>query len=294
MPLSLDVGPWYRQYINHFLPYSDFNFVSLYSYDTEADAELSVLHGNVVIKFRDYITNEPFYTFIGKENIVQTVGTLLDEADNRGYLAQLQLIPEAVIESEPDLEKTFRVTEDISNHDYILSVDELASLRGSKFANRRHQANKFENTYPQAHIHQLNLENTQVQENIHRVFRAWERGKGNSNDEMQHEQLAIKRLLEASKSFNLISVGVTIDSNLIGYAIGEVVSQRYGIFHFVKSDPDYRGVTEILYRQIGREMRDADCHYFNIEQDFSFPGLRMSKQQWNPVSMLKKYTISRG
>lgn len=289
--ISLANKDEYELFIHQFQPYSDFNFVSLYSYDTEADAQLSNLNGNLIVRFRDYLSNEPFYTFLGNKYLVETANELLVAASRNNYRDTLQLIPESVIRSEPKLSETFLVSEDDANHDYILSVPALATFQGTKYANRRHQANKFENTFIHAKIVHLDLPSDVVQSQIVTLFKEWERGKGEEPDDMNHELLAIKRLMAASRVLKLVSVGVYMGKKLIGFAVAEVLPRGYGIFHFVKGHPDYRGVTEILYRQIGREMKNWNCEYLNIEQDFAFPGLRMSKQQWNPIAFLKKYTI---
>ncbi|MEJ0042787.1 MAG: hypothetical protein WDM81_11525 [Rhizomicrobium sp.] len=48
-----------------FPPYSDFNFLNLYSWDAGERVRLSSLNGNLVIRFADYLTDEPFYMFLG-------------------------------------------------------------------------------------------------------------------------------------------------------------------------------------------------------------------------------------
>ena len=58
--LGLEDKPLIESFVKRYLPYSDFNFVSLWSYDTDNSYEISYLNKNLVIKQDDYITNEPF------------------------------------------------------------------------------------------------------------------------------------------------------------------------------------------------------------------------------------------
>jgi hypothetical protein len=44
-------------------PYSDFNFSSMWAYNTEEDFEISRINNNIIIRFQDYITNKRFYSF---------------------------------------------------------------------------------------------------------------------------------------------------------------------------------------------------------------------------------------
>ena len=55
-----------------FPPYSDFNFVSMWSWDIKGEMRLSILNGNLVVRFTDYITGDPFYSFLGNNKTNET------------------------------------------------------------------------------------------------------------------------------------------------------------------------------------------------------------------------------
>lgn len=48
-----------------FPPYSDFNFVSMWSWDIKGDMRISQLNDNLVVRFTDYLTGNPFFSFFG-------------------------------------------------------------------------------------------------------------------------------------------------------------------------------------------------------------------------------------
>ena len=48
-----------------FPPYSDFNFVSMWCWDIKGEMHISILHDNLVVKFTDYLTGDPFFSFFG-------------------------------------------------------------------------------------------------------------------------------------------------------------------------------------------------------------------------------------
>ncbi|OGY35168.1 MAG: hypothetical protein A3E36_00640 [Candidatus Andersenbacteria bacterium RIFCSPHIGHO2_12_FULL_45_11b] len=56
-------------YTSKFLPYSDFNFTSMWSWDIDGKIMVSELNGNLVVNFSDYVTSEPFYSLIGDNDI---------------------------------------------------------------------------------------------------------------------------------------------------------------------------------------------------------------------------------
>ncbi len=274
-----------------FPPYSDFNFVSLYSYDTEADALVSSLNGNLVIKFRDYITNEPFYSFIGKNKVTETADELLKKAKDEKIMDRIQLIPEVVVKADKNLFRKFKVSEDPDNFDYILDVNSLTSLKGKKFSNKRNLVNRFHKENSNFRVLSLNLSSNQTKEDVLSLFHTWTKVRKKDKEEVGHELKAIKRLLEVSKDLNLIAIGIYIKEKMAGFAVAETLKDDWAIFHFVKGNVNHKGIFEALYMLKGKELLKNDKKLFNIEQDLGLASLRMSKQQWNPVKYLKKYII---
>jgi hypothetical protein len=45
----------FKKIVLQFEPYSDHNFVSLWSFDTKEDCEISILNENLVIKMNDFL-----------------------------------------------------------------------------------------------------------------------------------------------------------------------------------------------------------------------------------------------
>ncbi len=56
-------------------PYSDFNFTSLWAWDTSGERMISELNGNLVVRFTDYSTHEPFLSFLGDSQTEHTAKT---------------------------------------------------------------------------------------------------------------------------------------------------------------------------------------------------------------------------
>lgn len=48
-----------------FPPYSDFNFVSMWSWDVKEELRISKLNNNLVVRFADYFVGNPFFYFLG-------------------------------------------------------------------------------------------------------------------------------------------------------------------------------------------------------------------------------------
>src|ERR1700753_2385770 len=91
-----------KNYTDNFPPYSDYNFVSIYSYNTQELIEFSFLNNNLVILFEDYITGEPFFSFLGNAFVNNTIHQLFTLATKKNILPNLQLIPEINLDTQED------------------------------------------------------------------------------------------------------------------------------------------------------------------------------------------------
>src|SRR6185295_15686005 len=109
---------------HQFPPYSDFNFVSMWSWDIKGDMRICQLHGNLVVRFTDYITGEPFYSFLGNHEVNDTARQLLELSKKEGFELALKLVPEESIKHLDNM--TFHIVEDRDHFDYIFDTKSLS------------------------------------------------------------------------------------------------------------------------------------------------------------------------
>src|SRR3989344_1777498 len=83
-----------ESHTKQFFPYSDFNFTSLWAWDTSGERMISELNSNLVVRFTDYSTHEPFFSFLGIRETEHTARTLIDYAKAEGITPELRLMPE--------------------------------------------------------------------------------------------------------------------------------------------------------------------------------------------------------
>lgn len=272
-----------------FPPYSDFNLVSMYSWNTNQDWEISKLNENLVVKFCDYVTGEPFYSFLGTNEVKNTIGLLLREAKKRGFISCLRLVPGYCLK---DLElDDFEILPDLDNHDYIVSVEELVGLVGTQFWKKRNYINRFKREHPQTEVRELNLSDSDIQKAIEDIFFKWVKHSNKIEKECENELLAIKRSFLLHDKANLVCLGVYSKEELIGFTIDEIVQNGYAMCHFEKGNINHKGIFEFIKHTTASHLRGKGITYLNMQQDLGILGLRKAKEQWNPVAYLKKYII---
>lgn len=276
----------------NFPPYSDYNFVSLFTWDIQDQILICTLNGNLVVKFTDYITNKPFLSFLGVNNTDETIRKLLEYSEQNGMGDELKLIPQSVIESigQPEY---FKIGEDRDGFDYILAVGDFIDHSGQPHARRRNLIRKFEKEHgPRSKIATLDLADEQTKEAILQVFEAWEKSRNASRKDTANELDAITKLLNNAHQLDLIGIGLYIDEALKAFVINEYTDNEHAIGHFEKADTAYKGIFQFLNHHAVVHMHTHGKNLLNYEQDLGIEGLRKSKMAHNPSHFLKKYTVA--
>ena len=273
-------------------PYSDFNFTSLWAWDTSGERMISELNGNLIVRFTDYSTNEPFLSFLGTNESEHTARTLIDYCRAEGLPTTLKLVPEISIK---DIRRSvLNIEEDRDNFDYICSVPEHSSLRGSRYRAIRHRLMNFTRDNSDIRVEIIDLNKKNAQEQIDAVIHVWEINKiGKKKEyEIAHESTAIKRLFKTAKSHSLLVTGVFLGEMMIGFHIIEILPNENSISHFWKADTSHTGVYDFLIQECAKHLETLSVARNNWEQDLGIPGLRTSKMTLRPIYFLKKFTVS--
>lgn len=284
-PLTIDTKKDVEHLTKQFEPYSDFNFTSLLCWNTDGSTSVSHLNNNLIVKFPDYVTNEPVYTFIGSDVVTQSLTTILKT------VGKLELVPESVIEhiEQPEL---FKIEEDEDQFDYIYSTAHHADLAGGHFKNKRKLLGRFIRKHGHnTSAEEIDLRNPATREHIEAIFEKWVLQKATSKSEADQERIALKRLVEFSEHLDISGHIVRIDGEPAGFSITESLGNKFAIYHFQKTLKDYDFLDIHLTRISSEQLFKNGAHYINWEQDLGIPGLRQAKTNYKPIRMLKKYSI---
>lgn len=280
--------------ISTFPPYSDFNFTSLWSYDTEELCAVSLLNNNLVVQFSDYIDNKPFLSFLGTKNVESTIDTLLNFSfKSEKLLKYLKLVPHHSIEVIKNKNGQYEILEDNDNHDYILSIQDMAELKGGKYYDKRNLVNRFNKKYPHIQSKILNISDTHTQKQMIELFLHWAKQKKRKVEETETEKRAILRLFALSPHIRCFAIGLFDNARMIGFATYELAHDLHGVMSFEKGDITYDGIYSVLNHETSKHLHKLGFKYLNYEQDLGIPGLKQAKRLWRPIHHLKKYIIKK-
>lgn len=277
----------FNKYAEKFGHYSDFNFTSIFTWNTDDNSEISMLNENLVIKMPDYITGEECYSILGNTKMDESLSDLLK------MTPILKLVPDCTVNSIWN-KSNFDITEDEDNHDYIYLVKNLVELKGKQYKDTRNKLSKFKreySDYPNLKVSTTSIVDVDRYNSFEQVFLIWSKNKNLTDEEFELEQIAINRLLKYSKDLNLLIVEVSLNDQLIAFSINEIVESGYAICHYEKSIKMHEFFNTYLVEQVAKYLDHFGCEKVNWEQDLGLPGLKRSKHSYGPIEKLKKYQI---
>jgi hypothetical protein len=274
-------------YTHQYKPYSDFNFTSLWVWDTDDKRMISILNDNLVVLFTDYETCELCLSFLGKNKIKHTINELIEYAQKIGISTTLRYVPEEVIKDLNSMD--LLIEEDVHNFDYIFSISDLSEFFGSKYKEKRHLAEKFLRSNPNISFEFIDINDLNMKSHIISLFDRW---KNKKTHNFEYEERAIKRLLQTSKNEHLTVSCMFLNSEMVGFSVDEILPFKYAISHFFKTDNSYDGINEFFNKKISQYLIIHDIKYWNWEQDLGVENLKKSKMKYNPIDFLKKYKVT--
>ncbi len=290
-PITLDIRRHFDQYTQQYETYSDFNFISLWSYMGH-NCLLSNLLGNLVFQMRDYVTLEPLVSVLGDTNLIHVLDTLFEYLDQSTFKKELRLVPASL--ALPHLMKHERYSfhMDRDNFDYIIDVRHLLKHEGKDMKHKQRDLHAFYSRTPRFEVREIDIRSPQDCKHILNLVEHWISKKDVKN--VYDDTEAIRKLLTHEHDFHTVDVGIFIDNRLVAFSINELITADMYMAHFGKADKSVPGIYTMMEYETARIMHERyACKYFNFQQDLGIAKLRKSKLSYQPVKFLEKGTISR-
>lgn len=270
--------------------HSDFNFVSMWSWDTKEEVEISKLNNNLVVKFTDYLTGNPFFSFLGHNKVSDTAEKLISLSQTKHNKGHLKYIFEETVNNHVDKDN-FEVIADSASHDYVYAVSHLANMhKWSKHTSGKN-VRRFVKEFNQYSVEHFDLENAPV-EKCMKLLDKWTEGKGLDKTDL-NEYKAVSRMFKSNIK-NLKVVTLSVNNELVGFTIYEVVTDEYAVSHFAKADNQYhKSIGDVLNWEEAKILHAQGIKHFNWEEDLGIEGLRKFKEKYKPAYLLKKYKVKK-
>ncbi len=197
---------------------------------------------------------------------------------------------EAVNELDLDPEQ-YEVTEERMYFDYVYDADKLRRLPGKLYHKKKNHVNGFLKQYDGRYeCKMLGCENC---DEVRAFLKRWHEAR--DIDDPYHrddyELDGIEYVLERCCRIHYKMYGIYVDGSLEAFSLGTYDEQTKTAFiHVEKANPDIRGLYAFVNRQF---LCDAfpEAEYVNREDDMGLEGLRKAKLSYQPIHLVKKFTI---
>ena len=263
----------------------------MWAWDVTDTVEVSMSGNNLVIRFEDHITGKTVYSYLGSSDVTKTVSSIFNFLEKQNLAnTDISLVPEVSL-TRLDFTNYF-IEIDINVCDYIYELQELASLSGNKYTQKRGRVNSFRTNFPDSIVAELDLKNSKVIDDINRLNDIWISKKQKNDPSLRKELEAVARFISSGIE-NALGVGVFVNEKMVGYAMYSFHRDDYAVNLFIKGDSSCKGIYEFLIQQSAVILTDKGYKFMNYQEDMGIEGLRRAKLAYRPTGYLRKYFIKR-
>ncbi len=279
--------------VNKFEPFSDFNFLSLYSWSNNNKTMICIDDSSLYIIMPDYLTGNPIYSFLSNspDAIEKFLNWRRHIKEMPNYL--FNLLPEPSIKASREFLNLYNkksvIYPEEANYDYILKTKDFYSLTGSSYEDIRYKINKFSREWG-GNLKVINTnDNNAANKYLQKLITIL-----NQTKEESLEYQALKQFLKISNDLKIkiYYKFYTLNGTIVGFSSYEIINEKYAMGHFLKTD---RKVKNLFYKavyDVCGELCALNIPFINIEQDLGIETLRATKNHLRPFKLLKKYTLN--
>lgn len=219
---------------------------------------------------------------------------LFDLAEETG-IASYWYVPEDYVEryGRSRIERFFHVTDQPEYDDYVYLTEDLALLKGNRYAKKRNLIHQFTREYGGAdRIAIEEMSGANAAESVDFLLKWCD---VHACDAAQQESIACEKRAVTTAIENLSAVEaegflIRLDGVVSAFAIGSHLNADMCTLNFEKAFPHIRGLYQYLDRECARRALGR-YRYVNKESDLNIPNLAQSKKSYFPAMKIKSYRL---
>lgn len=168
--------------------------------------------------------------------------------------------------------------------DYIYRTEDLRTLKGRKYAQKRNHVNKFKSLYSYYYkpiTRDIIADCLQLEEE-------WV-AQHNHDESALAEYNTIHLAFQHFEELELFGGALYVDNRIVAFTYGSPVNDHVFCTHVEKGDLRYDGIYQMINYQFAQHIPDQYI-YVNREEDLGMPGLRKSKLSYEPEYLAYKTT----
>lgn len=223
-------------------------------------------------------------------NIKELLTNLIDitnHSNTQQKILEIHRVPDRFILELKETDLSYSIEEDRGSWDYVYLSSDLKLLQGGNYATERRKFHKFsrDNNWEYKILNKDNISLClDLQEEWCNLRQC------SDEPSLNNEDLAVKDVFEHWDALKFTGGVLTIDGKVCGYSIGEKLNENTFVCHIEKADPNIFGCYQAI-NQLFAEHLAKNYDFINREQDLGVYTLRMAKERYHPVKMIKKSIV---
>ncbi len=187
----------------------------------------------------------------------------------------------------------FEITEQPEYEDYVYSTDDLARLRGNRYARKRNLIHQFHRDYLFPGRAEVTALSADVAGECLAFLEKWCEQRHcdiESDNNLACERQALIRTLHHLDVMEVQGIVVRIDGAVSAFAVASRLNEDTGVLNFEKAFSDIRGLYQFLDNECAKRLFNG-CRCINKESDMNVSELAQSKKSYHPVLRVKSYRL---
>jgi uncharacterized protein len=210
-----------------------------------------------------------------------------DEFRARGWKLKVMCIEEDKVDLFSNLRDfSAELSYSDSASDYVYDANALRTLSGNVLHKKRNHVNRFLRLYPNYRYRSLTSDDVSACLSLVKV---WCDAKGiDPEDAFESDYRMIENLFSHYDTLSMRGGLIEINGLIRAFSLGSAGNGNTAYMHFEKADPSFDGIYAAINR-LTIENEFPDAAYINREEDMGIPGLRKSKESYDPILLRKKF-----
>ena len=204
-------------------------------------------------------------------------------------------VPEPYIDAygRSRVARSFCIEEQTAYRDYIYLAEDLALLRGNRYAKKRNLIHQFHRDYAARGRVAVECVSASVADECIDFLEAWCAERlcdGIPDDDLACEREAAVNTLENMAALGVSGLLVRVDGAISGFGLATALTPDMGVLHFEKAFAAVKGLYQFLDQLCASRLFNGFT-YINKESDMNIPGLARAKRSYHPVRMVRAYRL---
>lgn len=251
--------------------------------------QLYTICDDMLISSAEYLDKGTCFSFpIGTGDTEKALSALKRDCDERGLPLRFCCVPEEAVGRLTEvLGRPSEIIDYPDWADYLYPYENFLGYHGKKLVTPRNHCNRFRREFPQ-YVYQP------LCEKLIPEARSFLIGNAAVFDKeaplAKEEYIRSVEVMDHFTEFGFTGGILTVDGRTVGVTIGEAVGDTLYV-HIEKALTAYSGAYPMLALLYAAQNACDGLKYINREDDSGDEGLRHSKLEYRPCSIIKKYVV---